>query len=81
MPFGKKIERVSNCSKVSSSIDEGTAKQINNDKTFMQNFIVREESWVYGYDIETEVQSSQQVAKGSSRSNTTWHKYLGPVSR
>ncbi|CAK9805507.1 Protein GVQW3 [Anthophora plagiata] len=38
-----------------------------NDETFIQRIITGDESWVYGYDIETKVQSSQWVGKGSPR--------------
>ena len=31
----------------------------NVDENFLKNVITSDETWVYGYDVETEVQSSQ----------------------
>ena len=31
----------------------------NGDDNFLKNIIARDETWVYGYDIEMKVQSSQ----------------------
>ena len=42
-------------------------ERANDDETFMQRIITGDESWVYGYDIETKVQSSQWIGKGSPR--------------
>ena len=42
-------------------------EQAGNDETFIQRIITGDESWVYGYDIETKVQSSQWVGCGSPR--------------
>ena len=36
-------------------------------KTFWKNVITGDETWVYGYDVETKVQSSQWVGKSSPR--------------
>ena len=39
-----------------------------NDKEFLSKIITDDESWVYGYDVETKVQSSQWTSKTSPRS-------------
>ena len=38
-----------------------------NDKEFLSKIIAGDESWVYGYDVETKVQSSQWTSKTSPR--------------
>ena len=37
----------------------------NTDENFLKNVITGDETWVYGYDVETKVQSSQYVGKYS----------------
>ena len=37
----------------------------NGDDKFLKNIITGDETWVYGYDVETKVQSSQWVSKTS----------------
>src|SRR5215475_1605402 len=39
----------------------------NDDDNFLENIITGDETWVYGYDVETKVQSSQWVSKTSPR--------------
>lgn len=39
----------------------------NEDENFLSRIITGDESWVYGYDIETKVQSSQWVSQTSPR--------------
>jgi hypothetical protein len=39
----------------------------NADENFQKNVITGDETWVYGYDIETKAQSSQWVGKSSPR--------------
>ena len=39
----------------------------NTDENFLKNVITGDETWVYGYDVETKVQSSQKVGKSSPR--------------
>lgn len=39
----------------------------NDNDNFLKNFITGDETWVYGYDTETKVQSSQWAGKGSPR--------------
>jgi hypothetical protein len=38
-----------------------------NDDNFLKNIITGDETWVYGYEVETKVQSSQWVSKTSPR--------------
>ena len=38
-----------------------------NGNNFLTNIITGYETWVYGYDIETMMQSSQWMGKGSPR--------------
>ena len=40
----------------------------NADENFLKNVITVDETWVYGYDVETKVQSSQWMGKLSPRS-------------
>ena len=44
----------------------------NTDENLLKNVITGDEKWVYGYDAETEVQSSQWVGKSSSRPKKAW---------
>jgi len=37
------------------------------NENFLKNIITGEETWVYGYDVETKMQSSQWMGKGSPR--------------
>jgi len=39
----------------------------NTDENFLKNVITGDETWVYGYDVETKVRSSQWVGKSSPR--------------
>src|SRR5215469_8516208 len=39
----------------------------NTDENFLKNVITGDETWVYSYDVETKVQSSQWVGKSSPR--------------
>jgi len=39
----------------------------NGNGNFLKNIIIGDETWVYGYDVETKMQSSQWVGKGSPR--------------
>jgi hypothetical protein len=41
------------------------------DKNFLKNVITGDETWVYGYDIETKAQSSQWKGKSSPRQKKT----------
>ena len=36
---------------------------MNADENFLKNVITGDETWVYGYDVETKVQSSQWMGK------------------
>jgi len=37
----------------------------NGNENFLKNIITGDETWVYGYDVETKLQSSQWMGKGS----------------
>jgi len=39
----------------------------NGNENFLKNIITGVETWVYGYDVETKMQSSQWIGKGSPR--------------
>jgi len=39
----------------------------NGDENFLKNIIRGDETWVYGYGVETKMQSSQWMGKGSPR--------------
>ena len=37
----------------------------NGNENFLKNIVTGDETWVYGYDVETKMQSSQWMGKGS----------------
>jgi len=39
----------------------------NGNENFLKNIITGDETWVYGYDVETKMKSSQWMGKGSPR--------------
>jgi len=39
----------------------------NGNENFLKNIITGDETWVYGYDVQTKMQSLQQMGKGSPR--------------
>ena len=39
----------------------------NGNENFLKKIIIGDERWVYGYDVETKMQSSQWMGKGSPR--------------
>ena len=39
----------------------------NDNESFLMNIITGDKTWVYGYDVETKMQSSQWIEKGSPR--------------
>ena len=52
--------------RVSQSISQELLDRSNTDENFLKNVITGDETWVYGYDDETKVQS-QWVGKSSPR--------------
>jgi len=48
----------------------------NADENFLKNAITGDETWVYGYDVETKVQSSQCMGKLSPRPKKTKQQSL-----
>lgn len=87
--FNKRFEYTSNCNrKICSSFDEQTAQeenrigvqlfgQVNDEETFLQKIVTGNENLVYDYDIETKVQSSQLVGKGSPHPKNHLSQCLG----
>jgi len=53
-----------NCVEISQEL----LANANGNENFRKNIITGDETWVYGYDVETKMQSSQWVGKGSPRS-------------
>jgi len=51
----------------SVSVSQDLLDRLNTDENFLKNVITGDETWVYGYDVETKVQSSQWVGKSSPR--------------
>lgn len=49
------------------SISQELLNRANADENFLRNAITGDETWVYGYDVETKAQSSQWVGKNSPR--------------
>jgi len=41
----------------------------NGNENFLKHIVTRDETWIYGYDVETKMQSSKWMGKGSSRPN------------
>jgi predicted AAA+ superfamily ATPase len=56
-------EQKANCITVSQELFDLS----NADKNFLKNVITGDETWVYGYDIETKAQSSQWVGNSLPR--------------
>jgi hypothetical protein len=75
--FDRKIEDASYCRKICASSADRTKTEprhsqelldrSNSDENVLKNVITGDETWVYGYDVETKVQSSQWVGKSSTR--------------
>jgi len=49
------------------TVSQELLDHLNTDENFLKNVITGDETWVYGYDVETKVQSSQWVGKSSPR--------------
>jgi len=45
------------------TVSQELLDRLNTDENFLKNVITVDETWVYGYDVETKVQSSQWVGK------------------
>ena len=48
-------------------ISQELLAHVNGNENFLKNIITGDETWVYGYDVETEMQSSQWMRKRSHR--------------
>ena len=53
------------------TVSQELLDRLNTDENFLKNVITVDETWVYGYDVETKVQSSQWVGKSSPRPKKT----------
>jgi len=51
----------------SLNISQEFLERVSIDENFLKTIVTGDEIWVYGYDIETKVQSSQWVGQGSPR--------------
>jgi len=49
------------------SVSQELLDRSNTDENFLKNVITGDETWVYGYDVETKVQSSRWLGKSSPR--------------
>jgi len=49
------------------TISQELLDRSNTDENFLKNVVTGDETWVYGYDVETKVQSSQWMGKSSPR--------------
>ena len=45
-------------------ISQEVLANANGNENFLKNIITGDETWVYGYDVETKMQSSQWMGKG-----------------
>jgi len=52
---------------IRQSISEVMVSRVNSDDTFLKRIITGDETWVYGYDMETKKQSSQWIFPGEPR--------------
>jgi len=50
-----------------AEISQELLANANGNGNILKNIIIGDETWVYGYDVETKVQSSQWMGKGSPR--------------
>ena len=46
----------------------------NGNENFLKNIITGDETWVYGYDVETKMHSSQWMGKGSPHPKKSTHE-------
>ena len=52
-------------------ISQELLANVNGSENFLK-IITGDETWVYGYDVETRMQSSQWMGKGSPRPKKAW---------
>jgi hypothetical protein len=50
------------------AISQELLHRANDEENFLKNIVTGDETWVYGYDVETKRQSSQWIWKSSPRS-------------
>jgi len=63
MPCVLAEDQKANCVNISQELLDC----INVDENFLKTIVTGNETWVYGYDVETKAQSSQWVGQGSPR--------------
>ena len=56
-------DQKANCVNISQELLD----HVNIDENFLKNIVAGDETWIYGYDVETKTQSSQWVGQGSHR--------------
>ena len=49
------------------NISQELLGRVSVDENFLKTIVTGDETWVYGYDVETKAQSSQWVGQGSPR--------------
>jgi hypothetical protein len=49
---------------IRDDVNQDLLNGANEDDNLLRNIITGDETWVYGYDVETKAQSSQWVSKG-----------------
>ena len=49
------------------NISQELLDRVSVDENFLKTIVTGDETWVYGYDVETKTQSSQWVGQGSPR--------------
>ena len=57
-----------------AEISQELLANANGSENFLKNIITGDDTWVYGYDVETKRQSSQWMGKGSSRPKKSTHE-------
>ncbi|XP_060846008.1 protein GVQW3-like [Rhopalosiphum padi] len=55
--------------------------RVSNDPSFIKSIITGDETWVYGYDPETKVQSSQWKTANSPRPKKCFHYEFAPTGQ
>jgi len=50
-----------------TEISQELLANANGNENFLKNIITGDETWIYGYDVETKMQSSLRMGKGSPR--------------
>ncbi|XP_033610182.1 uncharacterized protein LOC111871520 isoform X2 [Cryptotermes secundus] len=62
-------------------VAQESLKEVNDDAELLKRVITGDETWVYGYDVETKAQSSQWKHPGSPKGQTVNKEYYLKVQR